>query len=481
MKGAKVLRKFNFRVTPDSRITLSAVDVPTLIPAETMQLLSQGDAEPYFKIQEIPVPVVANRVTYPASFFESYIGKLKDRPIPGSKNGHDTRYGARPNTDLYVVGGKLSVDAQGNGKVYLKNYIPKVGESGDNSSFIVQNKAGMLDYSIVSYTKDQIETLPEGEMKITAVASLAGERNDAVEYGVGAMEQKTNAASDQHLQHQSVAFAKSLISNGKYDRNGSWSSQGMRRKIWNKVNHVWDEYKKWFLAEDTSVADQTLGRMRYFIGDGVNVVYRALAGDKGRATQNGLGSVANAADQLMSAIDEKEQSKGSIMDKDELLKKLNALKQNGELTLTDVAAAMGLQTQVVNDEMQQAVQRYNAIVKLVGDDPIEAVTALQKRVTDNEGVERSNRLDKEFGPKQNAAGNENMLRTYAEQKLNSVSLTDLDTQIKAMKETDSIAKKLAAENADQNSDVNQIGASNRRQNQAVVDDGIPTINVGGAA
>lgn len=451
MKVAQTLRKFNFRATPDSKLTLSPDDIPTLIPTEMMKSFMQGDTEPYFKIQEIEVPATGNHVIYPASFWNSYLGKLKNRPIPGSRNGHDMRYGVKPNTDLLLVGGQLIVNDKGVGKVYLKNYIPKVGDSGDNSFFILQNKAGMLDYSIVSYTKDEIETLPEGNMKITAVASIAGERNDAVEYGLGAMEQKTNASEPELEVMKELAM--DLIAEGKVDRKSAWSpSEG-----------------------DIELAPG------YPIGREGIIFRSALRRQTARAAQDGFSEIAEAASALLKSVDSRSQTHigRNEVDKEELLKKLNALKQNGEITLLEVATAMGLANQVVTDEIVQSHQRYNAIKQMVGEDPVEAVRKLQKRVADNEALERSNRLEHEFGPKVNSAGNKNLLREYAEKQLNSVALGNLDGAIAEFKKDD-IAQRFAAENADNESEVNLIvGRSERRGNQTAQDDGIPTITIGG--
>ncbi|GAG90089.1 unnamed protein product, partial [marine sediment metagenome] len=74
----------------------------------------------------------------------------------------------------------------------MKNYIPPVGASGDNSIFIRENKSDMIHYSLVSYTRDEVDKDKDGNMIINIVGSIKGERNDAVEYGMGAMEQKTN-------------------------------------------------------------------------------------------------------------------------------------------------------------------------------------------------------------------------------------------------------------------------------------------------
>ncbi len=186
------LRKFNLRSESDAPLTISAAEIPTLVPEKILKEWMDGDTDPYYKIQEIKYPVLANRYNYLESFFESFIGKLNRTAIPGSKSGHETSWGKRAATDLILVGAKLKSNGDGTGSVFFKNYIPKVGDSGDNSIFIKENKTGMVDYSIVAYTKDEVIENPDYSRTYNVIESMYGERNDAVGYGEGAMEQKSN-------------------------------------------------------------------------------------------------------------------------------------------------------------------------------------------------------------------------------------------------------------------------------------------------
>jgi hypothetical protein len=187
-------KKVNFRKEDDK--PLVNVDVPTLVPSDKLSPWQEGDKAPYYKIQAINYPVKANGYNYTESFFESFVDKLKTNLIPGSRGGHETSWGKRAPTDLLLVGGKLSKNGDGSGTVYLKNYIPLNGESGDNSIFLKECKTGMIDFSLVSYTRDERIEKPDGSVDYNVIQSLYGERNDAVEYGTGAMEQKTNALDD---------------------------------------------------------------------------------------------------------------------------------------------------------------------------------------------------------------------------------------------------------------------------------------------
>lgn len=190
-KATAEIKKINFRDNTVLDNSITAESIPTLAPEDKIKLFSEGDIDPYYKVQEIEYPIVANGYNYTESFFESFVSKINRAPIPGSKSGHSMDWGARPPVDLLLIGGKLSKNGDGTGKVYFKNYIPKKLDT-DNESFIKQAKADMIHFSLVAYTRDEIITLNDGSRQINVVESLYGERNDAVEYNAGAMEQKTN-------------------------------------------------------------------------------------------------------------------------------------------------------------------------------------------------------------------------------------------------------------------------------------------------
>lgn len=186
----KELRRLNY--IQSSKVKINPEDIPNLIPEKILNEWQKDDNNPYYKIQEIKYPIVANRINYLESFFESFISKLKARPIPGNKNGHGSfSSGSRSPTDFIMVGAKMEKKGDGTGKVYFKNYIPLKAASGSNETFIMENKSDMVHFSLVSYTKDEIMQDDNGTT-INVIGSIKGERNDAVEHGLGAMDQKTN-------------------------------------------------------------------------------------------------------------------------------------------------------------------------------------------------------------------------------------------------------------------------------------------------
>jgi len=175
---------------------LTPDDIPNIAPAAAIKEFMKGDENPYFKLQAINYPIKANGYFYQESFFESVLKNLTDHPFPGSKYGHETSWMKRDKTDFILLGGKIESKGNGKGTVFLKNYIPPVGDNGDNTIFIKELKAGMIEFSLVSYTRDERIEKPGGEMVWNVVESLYGERNDAVSINEGAMEQKVSKQSD---------------------------------------------------------------------------------------------------------------------------------------------------------------------------------------------------------------------------------------------------------------------------------------------
>lgn len=340
-RDAKVVTKLD--ITPD--------EIPTLIPAEILNQWQKNDEKPYYKLQMIEYPIVANGLTYEESFFDSFVNKLKERPTPGSRDGHNIFFGERPQTDLILVGGKLEKNGDGTGRVFFKNYIPPVGSSGSNDTFILENKSDMVHYSLVAYAKQITEELPDGNYTRRIVESLYGERNDAVEYGAGAMKQVTN-------------FRKNAV--------------GVKNKS---------------------------------------------QGEKS-------------------------------MTKEEVLKHLNALKENGEITLPAIAESMGLKDRLITDEHVKALNTIKELSEKGIKDPVKELETMKAQIVKNDEAVFNALLTEKYG----APGTKekpNLLRNYAEKELKGATGEELDKKIENLK-TDAVAVKLAAELADANSDANLL-------------------------
>ena len=227
------LKKLNFRDDTKLPVSITPEMIPTLTPVEKINLFAEGDPEPYYKIQEIEYPIMANGYLYTEDFFKSFISKMNQRPIPGSKHGHEMSWGATPSTDILLVGGKVESNGDGTGKVYFKNYIPKKLDT-DNESLIKQAKADMIHFSLVSYTRDVVETQPDGNIVVNVIESLYGERNDVVEYNAGAMEQKTNKEktdSPEPAKNKGAIMNELLEKLSTYKANGELKNSDIAAKL----------------------------------------------------------------------------------------------------------------------------------------------------------------------------------------------------------------------------------------------------------
>jgi len=152
-------------------------------------------------------------------------------------------------------------------------------------------------------------------------------------------------------------------------------------------------------------------------------------------------------------------NKGDKMDKlNELLNDLVNFKTNGDITLMDIAKKLGLETQVITEDQKVNLAGYEAVKKICGDEsPVDLINGLLAEKKENAEKVRTATFNELFGSEiHETTKKENTYRTYANTYFGNDELTE--EKINAFKE-DSIAKKLAAEYADINSDENVIGES----------------------
>lgn len=150
----------------------------------------------------------------------------------------------------------------------------------------------------------------------------------------------------------------------------------------------------------------------------------------------------------------KNNSKENPMDKiskDDLLKKLNALKENGEVTLLQIAERLGLKSQVMTPEARNALEIVGKLKKAGCENILEEFDRLQKIEKDGEKAMIENKLTENFGPAQYEDGKENEARRYASQCL-TTGMT-----VEKIKE-EPIMKTLLAQRADYSSEQNRLGA-----------------------
>jgi hypothetical protein len=174
-----VKRYLNYRV---SNQAFDDALAPVLIPEKVFNELNTEGA--YTFIEHLAAPVEGTGGIYTPEFFESFVGKIKNRPIPGDKFGHRDL----PVSDFYTVGGSVQRNDAGGADVYLKIIVPATGYDGATNAGLVRDiKIGNAEFSIV--TEPEIENR---DGKQYFIASLSGERNDRVDEGAMAHELLAN-------------------------------------------------------------------------------------------------------------------------------------------------------------------------------------------------------------------------------------------------------------------------------------------------
>ena len=157
------------------------------------------------------------------------------------------------------------------------------------------------------------------------------------------------------------------------------------------------------------------------------------------------------------------------MDKAELLTRLNVLKTNGEITLLEIAEALGLEEQLVTPEMKKASGIINRLNTAGVTDVEQEIERLQKAEQAGDQAVRDNRLLENYGPKKFQDGRENEVRRYADQRLTGkVTIEEIDK--------DPIMASLKAQSADYSSPANRLKVKEVKDRQASgSDDGVEVL------
>jgi hypothetical protein len=429
-KAPKGVIVFNYASL--SEITLTEKEVPTLVSESKMNALLGDEQDPYYKIEAIPYPANGSGGIYEESFFRSFVNGLKDRPYPGSKRGHE--YTSRPSSDFYMVGGSMVGNADGKGGIaYFKMLIPTEGDTTSNAGFIRDAKAGIVHFSLVSAPEYKEKKDDDGVTRRHYTASKGYERNDAVEYKTGAMDQVVNSAEEE----TDFDEAKELATKGEWNR------------------------------KDTNGKVIQNGKVSYS-------VLRRLASNANCENKTEIA-------ELISIMDKQKNHGGMKVDKKEVLETVQNMKANGEITLAEIANAMGLQDKIVNDEHVKNAETVKVLNEKLGADPITAIDGLlaNKKIAADLAV--VNAVVKLAGPEKimNSSGVEviNPSYTHAIEKCAKKEGKDLETAIANLGE-DPIMKILQGQRADAGSSFNK---NENRETKTVpaYNGGIKTISVGG--
>jgi hypothetical protein len=424
-----------------SKVQIPAVaDVPTLVPNADKNPIFDGDPEPFFKIEAIDFPAKGSGGVYDGSFFKSFVNVTKDRPIPGSKRGHE--WASRGKSDFYTVGGRIdSLDNGKTGTAYLKIYMPPEGDETSNVGLIRDAKAGMVHFSLVSRPDFNVKTEKDDMGNPIQVrhftASVGAERNDAMEYGAGAMAQIVNSSGIS----LDLDAARALIEEGQFDR-------------------------------DTNVE-----------GDPVQngtVYYSALRRLASRANSQDRPALAA----LISMIDKaKNGRKNPMEDKQEAISLLSTLIANGKEKITDIALALGFGDKLRNEDDEKNAALAKAINAKLGDKPLERLEAMitENKATAELKVESAVRDVAGEKTLKNAAGQPvaNPAHDYAAQKCAGLSGDELKNAVEALKKDPTMIA-LNGLRADGNSAIYKVEAGGGKTTVQNSDgDDIPTTRVGG--
>ncbi len=423
---------FNYAYT---KATMPAAkDIPTLVSSSIMDALQDGESDPYFKVEAIEYPAKGSGGIYEREFFESFLNVARERPIPGSKRGHE--WLSRGSSDFYTVGGKLEPNADGlSGTAFLKIFIPKNGDTTDNAGFIRDAKAGIVHFSLVSNPDWNVKIDPETrEEKRHFTASKGYERNDAVEYGSGAMKQVVNSEN-----HTDIAAAKALIAAGKFT-----------------LSNVEGEA----VIQNGLVCRSVLRRL----------VSRANETDKVPLSD------------LISLIDKAKPQGGTSVNKDELFAALKNMVANAQTNIAEIAQAVGLGSLIRNEADIANEAMVKTLNSKLGDKPIEKVDAILAENAANAAAMVENAISAIAGTKleKNASGQdvENPAFRYAFTVCNGKSGAELSSAIEGLK-TDHVMLALNAQRADGESRLNRSSAGGK-SGASETGDGIPTIRIGRA-
>jgi hypothetical protein len=380
--------------------SVSPDTIPTLVPEEKMKSILEGDENPFFKVESIDYPVKGTGGIYQEQFFESFKNVMNDRPIPGSKRGHT--WESRPTSDLYTVGARMDKNGDGTGKIHMKIYIPPEGDSDSNAGLIRDAKANIVHFSLVTWPEYTVSKDDEGNEITYFTASKGYERNDAVEYGAGAMQQTVNSNDSGWLDK-----ARSLIESGLFN------------------------------TDDDSETP---------IRDGV-VMRSALRRMVSRANAEHKTEIA----ELISMIDK---NKGATtVTKKEIIEAVSAAIENNSLTLKELATAVNCEDRLLTKNHSDALAMAEQFAEIGVKDPVSSYKNMQDLIAKTEKARVENKLKSEFDP--NGLGEKNVLLSYAVDKLGNTPEDKLDEAIAELKESP-VAKNLAGQMADAGSEANQM-------------------------
>jgi len=389
-------------------------EIPTLSKIENLPVFME-DKEPYYKIEAIDFPANGTGGIYTKSFFKSYINKLKERPFAGSKRGHE--FLSRPNTDFYTIGGMIQENNDGeSGTAFLKIYIPQKLDS-DNYGFINDAKAGIVNFSLVTLPKSIKKRDKDGKENTYFTASEGYERNDAVEYGTGAMAQMVNSSNQEDFES-----LKAMIHAGKYDAKNKLDGE---------------------IVQGGLVIRSTL-RQKVSCANGENKSEYA---------------------ELISLIDKTENSRRKIVNKEELFETLSNLYKNGQTNAGEILTSVGIADKLRNEKDIENAATIKKLVDSFGADYLETIEKVKAENEANVDYAVKNAIAVVVGSEtvKNAKGDsvENLEFSRAYELCKNLKGDELKSAVEKLPE-DKFIKLIRENKADITSPVNVIKDSEKK-------------------
>jgi hypothetical protein len=378
--------------------------IPVLIPQKALDAIKAEGA--YEFVEAIEVPTEGAGGVYTADYFRSLLDYLKQYPIPGSKDGHET-----PGNDFYTIGGDVQMRSEDEGTCYFRILVPPVGWNSPNTALISSLQAGIPELSIIA----EAEPVRGNDGKVYFTKELGRPRNDIVPEG--AMDVTIgNAAAGGGLDEKAIM---ALIEQGAIDTESEGKDLTVNGKVCRKAA----------LRLQFNGPDKTLGARV------MNAIARKLKGVHVQNTKEKNG-----------------------MTLEEIIAWLKNAIANNQLTVEDLVKQLGMENKLRNATDEQRAKLQAAIaeaLELPPETPVEellkaADAAFKEAEQAAESVveAEANRLA-ETRKLKNADGSEtdNPVYLYAKNSLKGKRGKQLNEAVEALKQ-DPVMLSLRSKQAD---------------------------------
>jgi len=385
--------------------------IPSLVPPKALEAIQTEGS--YEFVEAIDVPTEGTGGIYTADYFRSLLDYLKQYPIPGSKDGHESQ-----GIDFYTIGGELQMQSEKDGVCYLRILVPPNGWNSSNAALISSLKAGIPELSIVA----DVEPTRGNDGKIYFTKEMGRPRNDIVPEG--AMEQTIGNSVDEKA-------VMELIEKGSIDMNSESDTLVKNGKVFRQ-----------YAVTLQSTADKA------FAGRVLN----AIAKKTNTKEKNGMNYEEILA-WLKNAIANNSMTAEKLMADIGMENKLrNATDEQRAKLATAIAEALELPADTPVEELLKAAQEAFAEVEAAAESVVEATAnelANGKKLKNADGTEV-----------------DNPVYMYAKDKLKGLRGKQLNSVAEKLK-TDSVMVALRSKQADMKVNAESGGSSVIKPNNVI--------------